>query len=266
MTPQDDLSNVYFVWADTTLLGRSKGPLLSYSYPIQRDANRSHTLEWFKQNHPEWVTYKCDKQTPSYGYVYGWGAYMPIDTTNMEVRRYLLNTYLLPAIERGYRVIGFDNATTNNTDHRCGVWQNGHWKQLYGGETRDPAAYVSLNHVCGDTMGDLTREDADFIVASFLVNRSARSYLSVFAVREVAMRKDSSLLHADLGKPTGEAIRAGPLLWRPHERGLAAVNPSSSVEAHFVLPPGRWERNGKVVDDKELLMPPRSGLILRALR
>ena len=74
----------------------------------------------------------------SYGYEYNWGAYAPLDTTNPEVRRYLLSTYFEPALRRGYRAIALNNVSVLNTDKRCGVWRGGIWTQLYSGVARDP--------------------------------------------------------------------------------------------------------------------------------
>lgn len=334
------LNDIYFVWGATHLRNTST-MLVSYYYPNQRDLDRLHTLEWFKKNHPDWVTYQCDGKTPSYGYIYDWGAYTPIDTSNPEVRRYLLDTYFLPAIQNGYRVLALDNVSIDNADKRCGVWRNGQWVQQFSGEFRDPAfvrekldylrwlakemhsrgvaialnakvdpaqpqetsaligladiwldeggfgdscrrrvvdglwllkrqliqqnankAYVSVNKVCGDTIAQLTPEEASFIVASFLVNRNSHSYLSVFGLKESGVRVDSPLLHPDLGHPLAEAQTQGALLWRSYEHGLVAVNPSSKASAVFAPPPGRWLLNGQPITSGAIEMAPRSGVIL----
>ncbi|OCC00523.1 hypothetical protein BA190_33650 [Labrys sp. WJW] len=133
-----NLPNVGFVWGSKTPL-RSNKVIDSFYYPNQRDLNRAHTAEWYKANHPSWITYQCDQQTPSFGYTYSWGAYAPLDTSNPEVRQYLLKTYIEPALAKGYRSIAFDNVALPNTDKRCGVWRDGKWVQLFSGQSRDPA-------------------------------------------------------------------------------------------------------------------------------
>ena len=138
MTRQTALPDVGFVWGAAEPLNL-RDVTDSYYYPNQRDLDRKHTADWFKANHPSWITYACDRTTPSYGYVYSWGAYAPLDTTNLEVREYILKTYIAPALKRGYRAIAFDNVTVINNDKRCGIWRDGRWVQLFTGETRDLA-------------------------------------------------------------------------------------------------------------------------------
>lgn len=131
------LPGVGFVWGAVRPL-HSNDIIDSYYYPNQRDLDRSHTKEWFEKNHPDWIVYQCDRVTPAYGYRYDWGAYAPLDTANPEVRRYLIDTYIAPALQRGYHAIALDNVSLVNNDGRCGVWRDGQWTQLYSGESRDP--------------------------------------------------------------------------------------------------------------------------------
>ncbi|WP_187829470.1 endo alpha-1,4 polygalactosaminidase [Labrys sp. KNU-23] len=138
MASPTNLPDVGFVWGAKTPL-RSSSVVDSFYYPNQRDLNRTHTADWYKANQPSWITYQCDRQTPSYGYTYAWGAYAPLDTSNPDVRQYLLKTYIEPALAKGYRAIAFDNVALPNTDKRCGVWHDGKWVQLFSGQSRDPA-------------------------------------------------------------------------------------------------------------------------------
>ncbi|WP_448951185.1 endo alpha-1,4 polygalactosaminidase [Labrys neptuniae] len=132
------LPNVGFIWGSKAPL-RSNKVIDSFYYPNQRDLDRAHTAEWYRQNHPSWITYQCDQRSPSFGYIYAWGAYAPLDTSNPEVRQYLLKTYIEPALAKGYHAIAFDNVALTNTDKRCGVWRDGAWVQLFSGQSRDPA-------------------------------------------------------------------------------------------------------------------------------
>ncbi|MGE5388892.1 MAG: hypothetical protein ACM3NE_08385 [Hyphomicrobiales bacterium] len=65
-------------------------------------------------------------------------AYAPLDTTNPDVRRYPIDTYIAPALQRGYDAIALDTVSLVNNVGRCGVGRDGLWTQLYSGESRDP--------------------------------------------------------------------------------------------------------------------------------
>lgn len=332
------LPGVGFVWGAVRPL-HSKEIIDSFYYPNQRDLDRSHTKEWFEKNHPDWIVYQCDRTTPAYGYRYDWGAYAPLDTTNPEVRRYLLDTYLAPALQRGYDAIALDNVSLVNFDGRCGVWRDGQWTQLYSGQSRDSRHsedklayigwlakeihargglvalnakidprqkeasrelihladiwadeggfsdhcrhrvvddlwrtkrslvdaqkfYVSINYSCGPFAASLSREELDWIVASFLVTKSPGSFLAVMGLKESGRWLERPFEDPHLGPPAGDAQSAGTVISRSFRKGLAVVNISASELAPFHPPPGEWitsrgEPVGAVLD-----MPPRSGLLL----
>lgn len=129
-------SEVGFVWGGTGQGGRAIG---SYYYPIDRDFDRSHTAQWYTRNAPDRIAYKCDRATPAPLFTYQWGAYSPVDTTNPEVRQYILDTFIAPALASGQRVIALDNVSLRNGGRRCGVYRDGTWVQLFSGEGQDPA-------------------------------------------------------------------------------------------------------------------------------
>jgi hypothetical protein len=52
---------------------------------------------------------------------------VPLDITNPAVIDYMMQTYILPAIQKGYPGIAFDNVDFGNNGYRCGVWKNGVW-------------------------------------------------------------------------------------------------------------------------------------------
>jgi len=110
----------------------------SFYYPLDRDIDKSHTMDWYKANHPAWAVYKCDRTSPAPVFVYDWGFNTPLDLTNPDVRAYIVNEHIAPAIAAGRRVIALDNVSLNNDSNRCGVWRNGEWKQLYSGQRQDP--------------------------------------------------------------------------------------------------------------------------------
>src|SRR4051812_26537140 len=45
--------------------------------PFSRDPDDSHSLAWWKQNHPDWILYKCDQKTPAS--VIAGAANIPVD-------------------------------------------------------------------------------------------------------------------------------------------------------------------------------------------
>ncbi len=127
-----------FVWGSHVPLLKAGG-YGSFYYPSMRDIERSHDIKWYQKNKPEWVVYENDRKTPAYDFVYSWGAAVPLDVTRQDVRDYILNTYLLPAIKQGYPAIAFDNVTIANIHHKCGVYHNAQWVQQFSDDERDPA-------------------------------------------------------------------------------------------------------------------------------
>ena len=64
------------------------------------------------------------QKTPAYEYG---DPNVPLDISNPDVIDYMMQTYILPAIEQGYQGIAFDNVDFNNNGNRCGVWRDGNW-------------------------------------------------------------------------------------------------------------------------------------------
>jgi len=100
-----------------------------YYYPFDRDRDGGtgglhHDITWFLANHPDWIEYTCDRKTPAYEYG---DPNVPLDITNPAVIDYMMQTYIIPAIEEGYQGIAFDNVDFNNNGYRCGVWRDGEW-------------------------------------------------------------------------------------------------------------------------------------------
>jgi hypothetical protein len=129
-----------FVWGGPRA-GSAPG---SYYYPQDRDFDRSHTAEWYAAHAPDEIVYKCDRKSIAPLFTYAWGYYSPLDTANPAVRQYIFNTFILPQLRSGVKVIALDNVTPLNNGHRCGVYRNGQWVQLFSGESRDPAYLAAL--------------------------------------------------------------------------------------------------------------------------
>ena len=142
-TPADEIGNVDLVWG-STFPDQPPGVFNLYYFPFDRDGDyysHGQPLTWFLANHADWIEYTCDKKTPAYEYG---DPNVPLDITNPAVIDYMMQTYLLPAVQKGYQGIAFDNVDFSNYGGRCGVWKNGNWiKQTnYVGDVLTWAAYM----------------------------------------------------------------------------------------------------------------------------
>jgi hypothetical protein len=127
---------VGFIWAAKSI---SRGVITSIYQPIDRDLDRGHDAGWYRANFPDRIVYQCDRTTPATLYQYNWGAYAPVDVTNPQVRQYIMDRFIMPALAEGTTAIALDNASLRNDAKRCGVFRNRQWTQLFSGEQRDPA-------------------------------------------------------------------------------------------------------------------------------
>lgn len=140
ITPTEEVAPVDFVFGSN--FPHTPSTVYNTFYqPFQRDGNAIHSLTWWQAQHPDWVVYQCDQQTPAYEFG---DANMPLDIANPAVLAYLLQTAIIPAINKGYPGIAFDNVSLNNSAQRCGVWQQQSdgtrvWHQEYSGQYYDPA-------------------------------------------------------------------------------------------------------------------------------
>jgi hypothetical protein len=116
----------------------------AFYYPSMRDFDKTHTVQWYQKNRPDWVVYKADQKTPAYDWTYSWGAYTPLDITRSDVRQYILKTFLIPAMEKGFPAIAYDNVAITNGAHRCGVWREGKWVPQFSGASREPAFATAI--------------------------------------------------------------------------------------------------------------------------
>ena len=137
-----------FVWgADIDQLAafRAGNPniQLSYYIPFNRDngtfddaeQGRKHGLAYWKNFHPDWILYQCDRTTPAYE---DNDPNMPLVFSNPAVVEWQLQTYARPAMAAGYDAIAADNVDLQNFYGACGYYQNGTWIQRYTGQHDDP--------------------------------------------------------------------------------------------------------------------------------
>ncbi|OAQ38020.1 hypothetical protein A5893_16790 [Pedobacter psychrophilus] len=136
-------SKVYYIW------GASKpkvqaGVISSKYFPSIRNPDKKLTIEWYKQNHPDWIMYQEDKVTPAYGYIYDYGGLTPLDVSNPEVQEFYLNEFILPAVKSGYKMVAMDNVDLGNWPKSIGHFKGDTWIQLYTGKKDDPAFHKSM--------------------------------------------------------------------------------------------------------------------------
>lgn len=144
-----DIAKYYdFVWgADQDQLAafHSGNPniMLSYYFPFHRDSGtftnmdlgKSHDLAYWKNLHPDWILYQCDRTTPAFE---DNNPNMPLAFSNPALVDWQVQTYAQPASEAGYDAIAADNVNLENLYGACGYYQNGKWVQRYTGQSDDP--------------------------------------------------------------------------------------------------------------------------------
>lgn len=131
-------NKVYFIWGSGS--PRQPGSIVASRYfPSVRNPDRKRDTEWYKKNHPDWILYQADQTTPAYGYIYDFGGLVPLDVSNPAVRQYYLNEFILPAVQKGYRVVAMDNVDLGNWPGATGRFADGKWEQLYTGKKNDTA-------------------------------------------------------------------------------------------------------------------------------
>ena len=123
-----------FVWGARVA---SPDQYRTYYVAFDRDAVREHDENWYKENRPDWLVYKCDRKNLALSYKYSFGYYMPIDISNIAVRQYFWSTKILPALKSGFQGIAFDNVSAVNYASRCGTYQAGSWDQQFTGARVD---------------------------------------------------------------------------------------------------------------------------------
>jgi hypothetical protein len=133
------------VWGATTAKSIPGAFTISYntSDRIGNGTNGPlYSIDWFKQHHPDWIVYTCDKTTPAFSFN---EPNTPLDITNPQVLQFIMAQEIIPQIQSGYQGIGFDNIGPLNSWQRCGHFDANHtWVPLYSGLVHDPTYEQSL--------------------------------------------------------------------------------------------------------------------------
>jgi len=126
------------IWGD-------EGPKIEGIYSLRymmtdRDPERKHDVAWHKTHHPEWISYKSDRESPAHEFKYYYGYDTPVDVANPAVRDYLFDVNVRPVVGTGrYEGVAVDNVHSTNGWQRAGVWRQDGWRQQYSGARVDPA-------------------------------------------------------------------------------------------------------------------------------
>jgi hypothetical protein len=134
--------------------------LVSRYYIIEEDNTliSGHNLQWWQQNHPDWILYACDSSgNPTHDIAYTPGdgfADVPLDMHNPAVVQYQIQQSLIPyAQANGYNALALDEVifrdvmlggnpelgqTVKAGEYGCGIYNaDGTFTKLYNGPT-DP--------------------------------------------------------------------------------------------------------------------------------
>ncbi|MBB5438369.1 hypothetical protein HDC92_002045 [Pedobacter sp. AK017] len=131
------LSKVCYIWG-ALKAEQPAGVIASKYFPSIRTPDKKLSIAWYQEHHPDWVMYQEDRITPAYGYVYSYGGLTPLDVSNPEVQEFYFNTFILPAVKSGYKMVAMDNVDLGNWPKSAGHFKGKEWVQLYTGKKDDP--------------------------------------------------------------------------------------------------------------------------------
>ena len=166
LDPKIEVGRVSVVWGAVS--GSPPG-VLNLLYASQTESPVS--LAWLRQNHPDWIEYKCDRRTIPYQF--GSVQQIPVDFANPEVQDWMISAMVAPAAAAGYSGVGFDNLWLYNGWSRCGhVSTSGKWVKQYSGRERD-AKYAASVLAWATAMRDRVHQ---FVVRDG-ANSSGKSFI-----------------------------------------------------------------------------------------
>jgi hypothetical protein len=145
--------------------------------PADRYPTRTPGLDWFIQEHPDWIVRKCDRQP---AFEFG-DPNVPVDIANPAVRAELFDKGAAPAFAQGVSAIALDNVEADNVWKRCGVERNGSWHQLYTGKEVDPSFTHDVSDWLGWLAGRLHEHDVCLAGNNYYHGFDKAGYLDVTA-------------------------------------------------------------------------------------
>ncbi len=100
--------------------------------------NFTNSVDWYRQNHPDWLEYHCDRK--NLAFEFGATNLAPIDFANPAVRAYQWANWVDAPLAQGYGGIAVDTMSASSNWGRCGHYDlSGNWVQQYNGKSNDPA-------------------------------------------------------------------------------------------------------------------------------
>ena len=134
--PNDETGAVDMVWGSS--YATEPAGVYNTAYIPYAVDDFTYSVQWYQQNHPDWLAYKCDGMTLAFQF--GHTARAPLDFANPEVRDFQWSNWVDAPLAQGYSGIAVDNMTLTNGWRRCGHYDaSKSWVQQYTGAPDDPA-------------------------------------------------------------------------------------------------------------------------------
>lgn len=100
------------------------------------DPTNNYNYTWWKETHPTWILYRCDRKTPAFKCFppAPCDPPLPLDITNPDVVQFQMDNGVLPAKKEGYKGIAWDNFNLEDSIRACGHFDEaGEWVAMYNG-------------------------------------------------------------------------------------------------------------------------------------
>ncbi len=146
---EDEEGKVDVVWG-SSVADQPPGVYNSSYMPFFVDNRFGFDEQWYRDHHPDWLAYACDKKTLAY---LDANHQPPLDFANPEVRQFQWQTWVDAPIEAHYPSIAIDLLHLGNYNGRCGHFnKQGKWVAQYDGSVhqteyrRDVLAWVAATY------------------------------------------------------------------------------------------------------------------------
>ncbi len=184
--------------------------------------NFTHSVGWYRRNHPDWLEYLCDRKTLAFEF--GATTLAPIDFANPAVQAYQWANWVDAPLAQGYAGIAVDTMSASANWGRCGHYDlSGNWVQQYTGKLHDPAyqsdelAWEAATYQHVHAFSKISNDAGECVVRVRILrssepathdnHRSSVRRARVQQLRLSAERSDSASVGADRRR---SAIRAEP--------------------------------------------------------
>jgi Hypothetical glycosyl hydrolase family 15 len=198
-----------------------------------RDQQEVHDEAWWKEHHPTWIEYKCNKLKPAYQYGH---KNMPLDITNPEVRAYQWQEEIEPRLAEGFEGPAFDNLELENESRRCGHFDaSGQWVKQFTGKSGDPAFTQAVMEWVAYTRAEVHAYSATATVSmnfSYDPRATAAQNMALMEYGDLVFDERGVTNYGQLGND-----RPTPALWRQiYESALALQAGGSCYDLNNEFP------------------------------